>query len=302
MQTTPVTTEDLNSSPIAVPPLARNDDYTVNRAENEKIIRHIENGGVNIFLYGGNANFYHIRPSEFESTLALIEECAAENSIMIPSAGPAYGLKMDQAKILKGTKFPTAMVLPQEGIMTEAGLLTGFRHFVEAIERPAVLYIKRDGYITPQGAAKLVDDGLVSFIKYAIVQEDPAEDPYLSELVETVDRKLIVSGIGEQPAVAHLTKFGITGFTAGCICVRPDLTKELMSVIQSGNLDRAAEIQAIFRPLEDLRNSINPIRVLHEAVELAGIAKTGPQIPLLCGLTDEQREAVGNAAKELLAQ
>ena len=115
-----------------------------------------------------------------------------------------------------------------------------------------------------------------------------------------MDRKLIVSGIGEQPAVAHLTKFGITGFTAGCICVRPDLTKELMSAIQSGNLDRAAEIQAIFKPLEDLRNGINPIRVLHEAVELAGIANTGPQIPLLCGLNDAQREAVAHAASALL--
>ncbi|MGB0582545.1 MAG: dihydrodipicolinate synthase family protein, partial [Limisphaerales bacterium] len=213
---------------------------------------------------------------------------------------PAYGLKMDQAKILRGTEFPTAMVLPQEGIMTEPGLLTGFRHFVEAIERPAVLYIKRDGYITPQGAAKLVEDGLVSFIKYAIVQDDPAVDPFLSELVEVVDRKLIVSGIGEQPAVAHLTKFQITGFTAGCICVRPDLTKELMDVIKAGNLDRAAAIQEIFKPLEDLRNGINPIRVLHEAVELAGIAKTGPQIPLLCGLNDGQREAVRKAANELL--
>lgn len=300
MQTTPVTTENLNASPIAVPPLARDADFTVNRDENAKIIRHIENGGVNIFLYGGNANFYHIRPSEFASTLTLIEDCAGGDSIMIPSAGPAYGLKMDQAKILKETKFPTAMVLPQEGIMTEAGLLTGFRHFVEAIERPAVLYIKRDGYISPQGAAKLVDDGLVSFIKYAIVREDPAVDSYLSELVDVVDRKLIVSGIGEQPAVAHLTKFNITGFTAGCICVRPELTKELLDVIKAGNLDRAAEIQAIFKPLEDLRNDINPIRVLHEAVELAGIAKTGPQIPLLCDLSPQQRQTVATAAQALI--
>lgn len=300
MQTTPVTLEDLESSPIAVPPLARDADYIVNRDENAKIITHIENGGVRILLYGGNANFYHLRPSEFASTLAMIEECAGENSIMIPSVGPAYGLKMDQANIIKDTQFPTVMVLPQEGIMTEAGLLKGFRHFVEAINRPAVLYIKRDGYITPKGAAQLVDDGLVSFIKYAIVQEDPAIDPYLSELIEVVDRKKIVSGIGEQPAVAHLTKFGITGFTAGCICVRPDLTQELLDVIKAGKLDRAAEIQAIFKPLEDLRNGINPIRVLHEAVELAGIATTGPQLPLLCGLNEEQRDEVKSAALSLL--
>lgn len=302
MQTTPITTETLRNSVIAVPPLARDANLVVNRAENEKLIRHIEAGGVSTLLYGGNANFYHLHPSEYEATLAMLAEVAAPDTLVIPSAGPAYGTQMDQARIVRGTKFPTVMVLPADAVMTEAGLLTGFRRFVEAIERPAVLYIKREGYITPEGAAKLVNEGLVSWIKYAIVRDDPAQDAFLDQLVQLVDPKLIVSGIGEQPAVIHLTKFKITGFTAGCVCVAPRLSQELLHAIQAGRLDRAAEIQAIFRPLEDLRNGINPIRVLHEAVALADIASTGPHLPLLSGLGEAQANEVRAAARALLAR
>lgn len=300
MQTSPITPETLAASVIAVPPLARNADYTVNREENAKIIRHIEAGGVTTHLYGGNANFYHLRPSEYESVLAMLAELAGDSSLLIPSVGPAYGLQMDQAAIFKQTRFPTAMVLPQDGLMTEAGLMTGFRHFVEAVERPAVLYIKREGYITPEGAARLVNDGLVSFIKYAIVRDDPADDPFLDALVKTVDPRIIVSGIGEQPALVHLQQFKINGFTAGCVCVRPDLSQEMLRELKAGNLDRVREIQAIFKPLEDLRNGINPVRVLHEAVTAAGIANTGPQLPLLHDLSAAERTSVEQAAKALL--
>jgi dihydrodipicolinate synthase/N-acetylneuraminate lyase len=300
MHTTPVTPEILAASVIAVPPLARDTSFAIHRGENTKIVRHIENGGVTTLLYGGNANFYHLRPSEYADTLAMLADIAGENTLMIPSVGPAYGLQMDQAAIFKQTRFPTAMVLPQEGLMTETGLMTGFRHFVEAVERPAVLYIKRDGYITPTGAAKLVADGLVSFIKYAIVREDPALDPFLSELIQVVDPRIIVSGIGEQPALVHLDQFKINGFTAGCVCVRPDLSQEMLEMIKSGNHERVREIQSIFRPLEDLRNGINPVRVLHEAVAGAGIAETGPQLPLLHDLSNEERAAVTRAATDLL--
>ena len=58
--------------------------------------------------------------------------------------------------------------------------MTGFRQFVEAINRPAVLYIKEEGYISAEGASELVRDGLVSFIKYAIVRPETAEDDFLS--------------------------------------------------------------------------------------------------------------------------
>ncbi|MEM6279434.1 MAG: dihydrodipicolinate synthase family protein [Verrucomicrobiota bacterium] len=300
MQTTPVTSADLARSVIAVPPMARDHDRKFHRGENEKIVRHIEAGNVTTLLYGGNANFYHIALSEYADILGQLAEIAAPSTLVVPSAGPAYGLMMDQAAILRETDFPTVMVLPHQGITTSDGVVSGLRHFAEKVGKPIVLYIKYDDFITVEGARQLVEDGLVSWIKYAIVREDPALDPFLSKLVDEVDPSLIVSGIGEQPVIEHLVDFGITGFTAGCVCLRPELSDELLKAVQAGELERAREIQAIFRPLEDLRNGINPIRVLHEAVRLAGIAETGPALPLLGGITEAEEEQVKTAATDLL--
>jgi len=300
MQTRPVTPADLSGSVIAVPPMARDRDLIFDRAENEKIIRHIEAGGVTTLLYGGNANFYHIAPSEYESVLGQLAELAAEDTLVIPSVGPAYGVMMDQAGILKGTSYPTVMVLPHQGITTSAGVVAGLSKFAGKIGKPIVLYIKYGDYITVEGARELVDAGLVSWIKYAIVREDPAVDPYLSRLVDVVDPKIIVSGIGEQPVIEHLVDFKVNGFTAGCVCVRPDLSDRLLKAVQAGDLELARRIQAIFKPLEDLRNGVNPIRVLHEAVRLAGIAETGPALPLLSGITAAEEAEVKSTALNLL--
>lgn len=301
MQTRPVTPADLARSVIAVPPMARDHELKFHRAENEKIVRHIEAGGVDILLYGGNANFYHIAPSEYEAVLAELAEIAAPETLVIPAVGPAYGVMMDQAAAIRRSAYPTVMVLPHQGLTTSAGVVEGLRRFAGTIERPIVLYIKYGDYIDVEGAKELVEAGLVSWIKYAIVREDPADDPYLARLVEAVDPKIIVSGIGEQPVVEHLVGFKVNGFTAGCVCVRPDLSDRLLKAVQSGDLELARRIQEIFRPLEDLRNGINPVRVLHEAVRLAGIADTGPALPLLSGVTPDQETAILAAVEALKA-
>ncbi|MEJ6725357.1 MAG: dihydrodipicolinate synthase family protein [Akkermansiaceae bacterium] len=295
-------TEQLNASVIAVPPLARDSDLKIDREENAKIIRHIEAGGVSTLLYGGNANFYHIAPSEYADALEIIATESAENTLVVPSVGPAYGTMMDQAKVLQDFDFPSVMVLPMQGLTTDAGVAAGFRKFVEALGKPAVLYIKFEGYLEPETVASLVDDGLVSWIKYAIVRKDTAQDDYLSRLIELVDPRLIVSGIGEQPAIIHLTKFKINGFTSGCVCVRPDLSQKMLTAINSGDLEQAEKIRRIFQPLEDLRNEINPIRVLHGAVAEVRIAQTGPPLPLLSGLDHADAERVQQTAQILLNQ
>jgi dihydrodipicolinate synthase/N-acetylneuraminate lyase len=300
MQTTAFRPEQFRNSVLAVPPLARDAQEKICRTENAKLIRHIEAGGVSMLLYGGNANLYHVRPSEFAWLLEMLQDIAGGDTLVVPSVGPAYGTMMDQADVLKGTAYPTVMVLPTKAVMTEAGLMTGFRRFVEAINRPAVLYIKEEGYISPEGAAELVRDGLVSFIKYAIVRDETAEDDYLSRLVSMVDPVMICSGIGEQPALIHLTKFRLNGFTSGCVCVNPALSQQILKAICNGDFDTAESIRKIFLPLETLRNEINPIRVLHESIALAGIAETGRHFPLLSGLTESAASRVKAAAKELL--
>lgn len=301
MQTTPVTSDQFVSSVLAVPPLARDAGGRISAEENAKIIRHIEGGGVKMFLYGGNANLYHIRLSEYQDLLDILQGAAAEDTLIIPSVGPAYGMMMDQAAILKNCDFPTAMVLPTTAVMTEPGLINGFRDFVREFGKPAVLYIKEENYISPEGAADLVDEGLVSFIKYAVVREDPADDPFLKRLLDRVDKRKVCSGIGEQPAIVHMRDFGLVGYTSGCVCVNPAASQRMLTAIGGRDFEAAELVRVSFEPLEDLRNEINPIRVLHSAVELAGIAETGRLQPLLSGVADTSEADIAKAARDLLA-
>ena len=74
----------------------------------------------------------------------------------------------------------------------------------------------------------------------------------------------------------------------------------MLRAIKAGDFETAEQIQTTFKPLEDLRNSINPIRVLHTAVALSGIANTGPIIPLMSELNDSDRPAIQVAAMKLL--
>ena len=300
MQTSEVTTEDLKRSVIAVPPLARKGDGTLCREENRKIIRHIESGGMRSLLYGGNANFYHISLSQYGDALSIISEEAGEGTLVIPSVGPAYGTMMDQLPILKEYDFPTVMVLPMQGVTTDSGVATGFRKFVEGFGKKAVLYIKFEGFLEPETVKTLVDDGLVSWVKYAIVREDPAVDPYLEKLVDLVDPNLLVSGIGEQPAITHLEKFGLASFTTGCGCIDPARSMAMLRALQTGEIQAAETIRLEFKPLEDLRNAINPIRVLHDAFTASAIADTGPALPLMSNLEQADYDRVKVEAVKLL--
>ncbi len=303
MKTSPITSEDLARSVIAVPPLCRNADadFSLNAEENTKLIRHLEAGGISTLLYGGNANLYNIAVSEYDALLGLLAETAAPNTWVIPSVGPFFGNIVDQADILANHKFPTAMILPTLFPATTSGIQTAVRKFVERSGLPAVLYIKDATYVSPEGAAQLVDEGLISWIKYAIVHPIPNADPYLAELVTRVDPALIVSGIGEQPTLAHLRDFGVQGFTSGCVCVAPAKSMAVLRAIQAAEYETAAALIARFKPLEDLRNTHGPIPVLQHAVALAGVADTGSFLPLLSPLAESLQQEIAPVARELLA-
>jgi dihydrodipicolinate synthase/N-acetylneuraminate lyase len=301
MKTTPVTFDDLTGSVLAVPPLCRGADLSLNWTANRDLIAHLEAGGVGTLMYGGNANFYNLPLTDFEALLERLPELAGAETWIIPSCGPDYGRLMDQAAILRRFDYPTAMVLPLAFPATPAGAEAGIRRFVEAVGKPAILYVKFEGYLDVAGIARLVDDGLVAAIKYAVVRQDPSEDPFLAALCGAIDRRMIVSGIGERPVIDHFRGFGLTSFTSGSVCVAPAASTAILHALQAGDDGRAARLREAFLPLEDLRDGISPMRVLHEAVRLAGIADSGPVLPLLSNIEDKDRPAVEGAAKALLA-
>ena len=290
----------LRESVIAVPPLARDASGTVCAEENGKIIRFLEGGGIRSLLYGGNAIFYHIRMSEYATTLAMLSEQSGPQTVVIPSIGPAHGLAMDQVDVLRDFNFPTVMLLPSRDVVDQEGIARSVRVISEQLGKPIVLYIKFDRWMDPAIVQSLEDDGAISWIKYAVVRDDPSQDDYLREIQQVLPSERIISGIGEQPAIIHLRDFGVAGFTSGCVCVAPDTSMQMMHAIHNEDFEEAESLRQWFLPLEDLRNQINPIRVLHHAVEQAGIATTGPITPMLIDLSDDVVDQIRNAVKQML--
>src|SRR5207302_4162741 len=119
--------------------------------------------------------------------------------------------------------------------------------------------------------ARQVHDGVCIGIKYAVVRDDLARDAYLEALLSRVDRKFVISGIGERPAVVHLRDWKLPGFTTGSGCIAPRLSQMLFEACVQGDFKKAEELRAHFIPLEDLRDAWNPAKLLHLATELAGI-------------------------------
>ncbi len=306
MKTTPVSLEDLRGV-FPVPPLARKNDArrSIDFDQNNRIVRHIANGGMTRFLYGGNAFLYHITLAEYEALLDWLTGFA-DNLWAIPSLGPSYGRAIDQAAILRRYKFPCAMVLPCGDPRDAAGLERGLREVAEDAKTPLILYLKEEnnfGADKEAGldlVARLVDDGVCVAIKYAVIRQNPAEDAYLESLLKRVDRNYVVSGIGERPAVVHMRDWKLPGFTTGSGCIAPRLSNRIFEACVREDFETAEKLRAEFLPLEDLRDAWSPAKVLHSATKLAGVADTGPVPPFLSSLIEEKLQKLAPVARALV--
>jgi dihydrodipicolinate synthase/N-acetylneuraminate lyase len=294
---------------FAVPPLARAADSrrAIDFHENERIVQHIVKGGISRLMYGGNAFLYHVTLGEYEQLLEWMSGMYRNGLWFIPSAGPSFGRLMDQAPLLRRHGVACAMVLPCGDPRDAAGIGQGLREFADASGARILAYVKEEwnlGADRERGLdvlGTLVDEGVCVGIKYAVARQDPKADAYLDALLSRVDRAKVISGIGEQPAVVHLRDWGLTGFTTGSGCIAPRQSAAILEACGKGHFEAAERVREHFLGLEDLRDQWGPARVLHHAVELAGIARTGPIPPFVSGLSAEQQKRLRPEVEQLAA-
>jgi len=291
---------------FAVPPLPRRTGRrrTIDFDAAEAVAKHIQDGGITRYLYGGNAFLYHITLDEYETLLGWLDGFDPARWA-IPSIGPSFGRAIDQAKLLKRYSFRTVMVLPCNDPRDARGMETGLREIADACGLPLILYVKsEDGFGADKEAGldaigRLMQDGIATAIKYAVVLADPTRDSYLDGLLRRVDRTRVISGMGERPAIVHMRDFSLPGFTTGSGCVASRTCARLFDACRSADWVRAEELRSQFMPLEDLRDAWGPARVLHHATELAGIASTGPIPPYVSSLGEKQLQELAPVAREL---
>ena len=288
MKTTPVTSQDLTRSVLAVPPLCMRHDGMPSAVENQKLVAFLAAAGISTFVYGGNANAFHLSCAEFAATLEQAAAAVPDEAWLLPSIGPDFGKARDQIAILRGLRFPAAMLLPGSSPSTLGGVADGIRRLADALGAPLVLYLKSETYIAIGSLQSLTREGRVCGVKYAVPRNDPSVDEYLKSLVASCGAEVLVSGFGERPAVAHCRSFGIKAFTSGLVCIAPHLSSRLLGALARGHYDEAESLRKRFLALEDIRDAHSPISVLHAAVAALGIADTGPITPFMSSVSDER--------------
>jgi dihydrodipicolinate synthase/N-acetylneuraminate lyase len=301
MNVSPIQQQEFAASVMAVPPLARRADFGLDAAQNQKLIRHIEAGGVRTLLYGGNANLYHVAISEYRDLLDLLAASSGADTRVIPAIGADYGKMVDQARILAQTSYRTAMVLPFSGFTTPQGVEAGLTHISQLAGMPLTLYVKSENYVDVETLARLVDRGTLIAVKYAIVRDNPMQDPYLRRLLQSVSPAQVISGMGERPALVHLRDFGLAAWTTGSGCIAPHAVTSLFNAAKANRADEAQRLYDAFMPLETLRDAISLIRVLHDAVTMSKLADMGPLLPLLSSTPVEHHAKIDAATQALLA-
>jgi dihydrodipicolinate synthase/N-acetylneuraminate lyase len=173
---------------------------------------------------------------------------------------------------------------------------------------PLIIYLKDEGNFGGDReagldtVARLVDEGVCVGVKYAVVCEDPAHDPYLERLLARVSPDRVISGIGERPAITHMRDWKLPGFTTGSGCLAPGLSAQLFRACVAGDYERAEVLRSKFIPLEDRRDAWGPARVLHHATAAAGLAETGPIPPYVSELSAAQLEQLAPVAGALVEE
>ena len=85
------------------------------------------------------------------------------------------------------------------------------------------------------------------------------------------------------------------------LAVGAALSQAVFDSCVRGDFDAARQLREFFIPLEDLRDAWGPARVLHAAVDLAGITPSGPIPPFISALSESQQDELAPVAAALHA-
>jgi len=291
---------DFTASVVAVPPIALTADLDVAAAANAALAGHIEKGGVDILLYGGNANLYHYDLGRYADALTMMDAAAAPGTRVITSVGPDFGKITDQIPLVERSNIRNVMLLPMAFPSDSHGVMEGVRRAADRLGFGVILYVKRDGYVRPETLEKLVGEGAVTFVKYAVERGDPADDAYLDAILAAVGRENVASGMGETPIVDHVGRRGLATFTSGAVCLVPAAAQRLLGLLRANRLDEADALAAPFLAYERVRARLGGIQVMHEAVGLAGIADMGPLMPMISNVKPRFRDEIKAAVAALI--
>lgn len=300
MSPIPLTPSEFARSVVAVPPIAIDERGRVAVEANRRLMAHIASGGITTLLYGGNANLYHYGAALFREALETLHAHCPESARILFSIGPDFGKAMDQSAEIRRAGVVDVMLLPTAFPSDPRGVAEGARRVADNLGFGVVLYLKRDGYVDPEALGRLVEDGTVGFVKYAVEREDAGQDAYLDAVIAAVGIDKLASGMGETPIHDHLGTRRLATYTSGAVCIAPAAANELLMLYRAGRDAEALALSAPFLEFERLRTKIGGISMLHDAIALAGLGDFGPLSPMLSNLTAAEKAEISPVIAQLV--
>ena len=297
----PLTPSEFARSVVAVPPIALDAEGRVAVEANRRLMAHIAAGGITTLLYGGNANLYHYGVALFREALHALHAHRPRSARLLFSIGPDFGKAMDQTVEIRRAGVVDVMLLPTAFPSDPRGVAEGARRLADSLGFGLVLYLKRDGYIDPEALGRLVEDGTVGFVKYAVERAEAGTDAYLDAVIAAVGIGKLASGMGETPIHDHLGRRRLATYTSGAACVAPAAANELLALYRAGRDAEAPRLSAPFLAFERLRTRIGGVATLHDAIGLAGLGDFGPLSPMLSNLTAAEKAGIAPVIAQLVA-
>lgn len=165
-----------------------------------------------------------------------------------------------------------------------------------------IVYLKRENYVRPEVLEKLVAEGAVRFVKYAVERAEPDDDTYLDAVISAVGRELVASGMGETPIMDHFGRRRLATWTSGAVCIAPAAATALQAKLRTGDLAGAELAIRPFLEFERVRAQLGGIQVLHSGTTVSGVANMGPMMPMVSVVKERNMPEVRRVVAALLQQ
>lgn len=273
-------------SAVLVSPF-RDGTGSVDASKLADLVRHCDDHGAHVVtLLGNTAEVYQLSGDERVASLRAGAAARRGTALLAGVVGPftdAVQLGREAADL----GFDAVMVHePLDPLAGDDGIVSYIERVVEAIDIPAVLYL-RTGRLSRESVRRLAGNAAIVAVKWAL--SDPAA---LADLLWTdglADECVWVCGLAEAfvPAFAAL---GVRGFTSGLANVRPDLSLRLWEEASKPTADGAT--YAAVLPFEQMRRESGGaynVAVVKHALRARGVDAGSVRAPCL-PLDDERAQ------------
>lgn len=281
--------------PALITPFTK--DNRIDREGFERIIEHVENGGVSgIVPCGTTGESATLSAAEHEEVIDIAVNCAK-----VPVLAGTGSNNTEEA--LKFTKHAAdagvdgvLLISPYYNKPNSAGLLAHFKKIAEAVDIPIVLYNvpSRTGQDMPVD----VIAELAKVENIIGIKEASGSLGKVSQIIEkTRDEDFIILS-GDDGLTLPILSIGGKGVISVAANIVPDKMSKLVDAARKGDMEIARDIHYEIAPLiRALFLETNPIPV-KRAAELVGLARGDLRLPL-APLSDTHSKMLANELKKL---